>query len=239
MTDDDKSRGAAGLAGLVAAGAIAAGMALVAASSRRDGGKRRGGGDSPDDAPGFAARGWMGSRSFGKYDVIGRSVTIGRPRQELYAFWRDFGNLATFMENVEKVQPVGGDGHCVWTLRAPAGRSVDVETRIVSEEDGKLIAWRSVEGSEIDTEGRVTFEDAPGERGTRVSVRVAYKPPAGELGRLIAKMFAREPEVQARHDLRRFKMLMETGEIATSARRKDQTRAAKQAEKHQTKEEAA
>lgn len=233
MKDDDRSRGAAGLAGLVAAGAIAAGVALAASS------RKRGGGDVPDDAPGFTARGWMGGRPFGKYDVVGRSVTIARPREELYAFWRDFGNLSQFMENVEKVQPVGEDGHCVWTLRAPAGRMVDVETRIVSEEEGHLIAWRSVDGSDIDTEGRVTFDDAPGNRGTRVSVRVAYKPPAGELGRLIAKMFAREPEVQARHDLRRFKMLMETGEIATSARRKDQTRAAKQAEKHQTNEEAA
>lgn len=237
MTDDDRSRAAAGLAGLVAAGAIAAGVALVAASSKR--GSKRGGGSEPDDAPGFTARGWFGGRSFGKYDVVGRSVTIGRPREELYAFWRDFANLATFMENVEKVQPVGSEGHSVWTLRAPAGRTVDVETRIVSEEAGRLIAWRSVEGSDIDTEGRVTFEDAPGERGTRVSVRVAYKPPAGELGRIIAKMFAREPEIQARHDLRRFKMLMETGEIATSARRKDQTRAAKQAEKHHDQEEAA
>jgi uncharacterized membrane protein len=67
-------------------------------------------------------------------------------------------------------------------------------------------------------------------------VRVAYKPPAGELGRLVAKLFQREPEVQARHDLKRFKMLMEAGEIATSARRKDQTRAAKRAN---TNEEAA
>jgi uncharacterized membrane protein len=124
----------------------------------------------------------------------------------------------------------------VWTIRAPAGRTVEVETEIVREQEGELIAWRSVPGSQIDTEGRVSFKDAPGDRGTRVSVRVAYKPPAGELGRLVAKLFQREPEVQARHDLKRFKMLMEAGEIATSARRKDQTRAAKQAN---TNEEAA
>ena len=84
------------------------------------------------------------------------------------------------------------------------------------------------DGTEIETSGKVRFEDAPGERGTRVSLVMAYDPPAGALGRAVAKLFLREPQVQARHDLKRFKMLMETGEIATSARTRDETRAAKQ-----------
>lgn len=222
MKRHDTSSGAAGLATAVVTTAIAAGIGLYIETKRRS---RQ---SEPDSAPGFTAR-----RSFGKYAVSGRSVTIARPREELFAFWRDFANLAQFMENVEQVRPVGADGQNIWTIRAPLGKTVEIETVIAREEPGKLIAWRSVEGSEIDTEGRVTFEDAPGERGTRVSVRIAYKPPAGELGRLFAKLQGREPEVQARRDLRRFKMLMEAGEIATSARRKDQTRAAKQARKHQ------
>lgn len=222
MSADDRKGlwATAGLAGLmVAAGA----GALLSKRDRRH--------VPPDDAPGFTGR-----RGFGAYDVVGRSVTINRPREELYAFWRDFQNLASFMENIVSVKPTGDKGRAVWTIRAPAGRTVEVETEVVREQPGELIAWRSVPGSQIDTEGRVTFKDAPGERGTRVSVRVAYKPPAGELGRLVAKLFQREPEVQARHDLKRFKMLMEAGEIATSARRKDQTRAAKQTN---TNEEAA
>lgn len=205
--------GAAGLAGLM----IAAGAGAYL-STKRD--KPR---TPADDAPGHTAR-----RGFGTYDVVGRTVTIARPREELFAYWRDFANLATFMENIVSVEPTGDKGRAVWTIRAPAGRTVEVETEIVREEAGKLIAWRSVPGSQIDTEGRVSFSDAPGERGTRVGVRIAYKSPAGELGRIVAKLFQREPEVQARHDLKRFKMLMETGEIATSARRKDKTRAAKQ-----------
>lgn len=216
------------------AGRAIAGLATVLAVGTwlYTGSRRRVSRAAQDSAPGFTTR--RGSREFGKYAVSGRCVTIGKPRTELFAFWRDFANLARFMENVEAVRPAGDDGHCVWTIRAPAGRTVDVETVIAREEPGELIAWRSVEGSDIDTEGRVTFEDAPGDRGTRVSVRIAYKPPAGELGRLFAKMQGREPEIQARRDLRRFKMLMETGEIATSARRKDQTRAARQARKHDT-----
>lgn len=218
------SGNASGIAAVAVSGAIAAGISLYVQS------KKRSKDSAADSAPGFTAR-----KSFGEYDVIGRSVTIARSREELFTFWREFQNLAQFMENVERVQPTGANGRSIWTLRAPAGQTLDIETVIANEESGKLIAWRSVEGSDIDTEGRVTFNDAPGNRGTRVSVRIAYKPPAGEVGRLAAKLLGREPQIQARHDLRRFKMLMETGEIATSARRRDQTRAAKQSGSHTQK----
>jgi uncharacterized membrane protein len=221
-TDNEKS-GLGAAAGLgLALGAAALGAFL---STRTRANQDR----SPDDAPGFTAR-----RSFGKYDVVGRSVTIRKPRAELFAFWRDFNNLTGFMENLERIEVKDhATGHAVWTIKAPAGRTVDVETRIAREIENELIAWRSVEGSDIDTEGRVTFTDAPGERGTRVSLLIAYDPPAGELGRAIAKVFQREPAIQARHDLKRFKMLMETGEITTSARTKDQTRAAQQQDNQQ------
>lgn len=203
----------------IAAIIIAAGVGAIVAARHKSTPHER------DDAPGRTAR-----RSFGKYDVTGFSVTIAKPRQELFDFWRDFQNLPQFMENVVKVVPTGSDGRSVWTIRAPLGRTVDVETEVVKEEAGHLIAWRSVEGSDIDTEGRVAFEDAPGDRGTRVSITIAYKPPAGEAGRLVAKMTMREPEVQARHDLKRFKMMMETGEIATSSRTKTGTRASQMKE---------
>lgn len=205
-------------------GALVAGLGLVMGTAALAAGARKKmrQGRAPDDAPGFTAR-----RDFGHYEVVGRSVTIARPREELFRYWRDFSNLARFMENLVKVAPSASEGQSVWTIRAPAGRTVEVETRIAREISNELIAWRSVEGSDIDTEGRVTFEDAPGERGTRVGLIVAYHPPMGEPGRTIAKLFRREPEAQARHDLKRFKMLMETGEIATSARRTDETRATK------------
>lgn len=165
-------------------------------------------GHPPDDAPGRTAK----DKDFGKYEVVGHAVTINRPRAELYAFWHDFQNLARFMENIDKVQPTGAKRY-VWTIKAPAGQTVDVETEIVTDRPDELIAWRSVEGSEIDTEGRVAFRDG-GARGTIVEAIIAYKPPAGPLGKIIAKLFGREPNIQGRQELKRFKMLMETGEIA-------------------------
>lgn len=215
MSSDNDRSGFGTAAGIGVALGVAA---LGAFLGTRGSGKR----EASDDAPGFTAR-----RSFGRYDVVGRTVTIRKPRAELFAFWRDFANLPHFMENLERIEVKdAATGRAVWTIKAPAGQSVDVETEIVREVEGELLAWRSVEGSDIDTEGRVTFTDAPGERGTRVALLIAYDPPAGELGRAVAKLFLREPQIQARHDLKRLKMRMETGEIATSARTKDQTRAA-------------
>jgi uncharacterized membrane protein len=162
----------------------------------------------PDDAPGVTAK----RTHFGGFDVSGYAVTINRPRAELYAFWRDFQNLPSFMENIEKVEPTGAD-RAVWTIKAPAGQTLAIETRIVTDRPDELIAWRSVEGAPVETEGRVAFRDA-GPRGTLVQAIVAYKPPAGSAGKLIAKLFGREPAIQGRQELKRLKMLMETGEIA-------------------------
>lgn len=190
-------------------GALVAQYALQHAATRNA--RRR---VFPGDAPPRTARRW-----FGDYVVTGRTVTINKPRAELYAYWRNFENLATFMENIERVR-TGKSGTTVWTISAPAGNKVSVETCVVEERPDELIAWRSTPKSEIDTEGRIVFRDAPAGRGTEVEAIIAYKPPAGELGRLVAKLFQREPSIQGRRELRRFKMLMETGEVATSQSRR-------------------
>lgn len=193
----------------LAIGAAAIGLLALARSSAKDAPAATG------DAPGRTAR----RERFGRYRVVGKTVTIAKPsRAELFAFWRDFTNLPAFMENLNAVRPAG-EGRWEWEIVAPGETSVTVVTEIVSEREGELIAWRSVEGSSIDTEGRVAFRDAPGARGTQVELVVAYVPPAGQAGVAIAKLLQREPAQQARRDLRRFKALMETGEIPTSDNR--------------------
>jgi uncharacterized membrane protein len=167
-----------------------------------------------DDTPRTALR----RRRFGRFAVTGRTVTINRPKSEIYSFWRDFNNLPRFMENVRSVK-VEGD-LTRWVIRGPAGRDVNVITRIVQDRADEFISWRSTPESDIETEGRITFRDAPGNRGTQVEARIAYVPPGGEIGRWIAKAFQAEPEMQGRRELKRLKMLMETGEIATNRNRK-------------------
>ena len=156
------------------------------------------------------ARGWDEAA------LIGRTVTVNRPRAELYAFWRDFRNLAAFMENVESVTP--GDGQTShWVVKAPAGRTVEWDAVITEDVADERIAWESVEGADIKNAGAVEFRDGPPGRGTEVTATIMYDPPGGDLGKLIAKLFQKEPKIQARRELRRFKQLMETGEVSTSA----------------------
>ncbi len=147
--------------------------------------------------------------------LIGRSVTIDRPREELYAFWREFTNLPQFMHNIDRVSILDAR-RSHWVIEAPAGKTVEWDSEISRDEPGHLIAWRSVEGAGLRNSGQVEFLDSPDGRGTVVRVTLVYDPPAGAIGKLIAKLFQKEPKVQARQDLRRFKQLMETGEVATA-----------------------
>jgi len=148
--------------------------------------------------------------------LVGKTVTINRPKAELYSFWRDFTNLPRFMENVVTVVPVA-EGRTHWMVKAPAGKTVEWISVITEDRPDEAIAWTSEEGADVPNSGRIDFRDAPGGRGTWVSATILYDPPSGIIGKVVAKMFQREPAIQARRDLRRFKQLMETGEIATSS----------------------
>ena len=161
--------------------------------------------------------------------TVVRTVTIRASADELYAFWRDFSNLPKIMENLEAIRPGEGDTS-EWVVKAPLGQSLTLRTKVSEDVPGELIAWSSTDASDIPTQGRVRFHPAPGDRGTRVTLEIDYDPPGGEAGRLFAKLFRREPAIQARHDLKRLKMLFEAGEIATSARQASETHAAKQTE---------
>jgi len=146
---------------------------------------------------------------------IAQAITVNRAIEQVYQFWHDFENFPRFMRHLEAVQHLGG-GRSRWRAKAPAGATVEWVAQIIEERENEYISWRSVEGSDIQNSGTVTFERAPGARGTEVHVELEYSPPAGALGRGIAWLFGEEPELQIRDDLRRFKQLLETGEIPLS-----------------------
>jgi uncharacterized membrane protein len=145
--------------------------------------------------------------------LVRKTYTINRTPEECYRFWRDFENLPRFMTHLESVQNREGN-RSHWVARAPVG-TVSWDAEIINEKPNELIAWRSVEGSDIDNAGSVRFRPAPAGRGTEVTVELNYEPPAGRLGVTIAKLFGEEPEQQVREDLRHFKQIMEAGEIPT------------------------
>ncbi|HYE18517.1 MAG TPA: SRPBCC family protein [Tepidisphaeraceae bacterium] len=142
------------------------------------------------------------------------SFTVMKPASELYAFWRDFSNLAKFMKHVQVAKAVD-DKHSHWKVDGPFGMSVEWDAEIINEEQDKLIAWRSLGGAMVDNAGSVRFVEAPGDRGTEVTVTLDYIPPAGRVSSYLAKLMGRDADQMIREDLRRFKRLMETGEVPT------------------------
>jgi uncharacterized membrane protein len=147
---------------------------------------------------------------------VSQSFLIGKPAAELYAFWRKLDNLPQFMEHLESVQ-VLDDRRSHWVAKAPGivGGRVEWDAEITRDEPDARIEWRSLPGTSVDNRGAVRFEPALGDRGTNVHVTLDYLPPAGQVGRLVAKLFGQAPESQVKEDLRSFKRLMETGEVIT------------------------
>ena len=133
--------------------------------------------------------------------------------ERLYRFWRNLENLPRFMRHLESVR-VLSPTTSRWTVRGPAGTSVEWDAEMVGERPNEVISWRSLPGAAVQNTGSVRFKAAPGDRGTEVLVRVQYAPPVGGLGASVAWLLGEAPGQQLREDLGRFKQVMETGEIA-------------------------
>jgi len=144
-----------------------------------------------------------------------KTVIINRPRQEVYAFWRDLENLPRFLDRLESIQ-IRNEKLSHWRAKAPTGMSVEWDSEITLDEKDSRIAWRSVEGAEMKTSGSVRFDTATGGRGTLVTLEVEYAPPGGSIGATIARLFGAEPGQQIETGLRKMKQILETGDIVTS-----------------------
>lgn len=146
---------------------------------------------------------------------VKKSVTLMKPRAEVYQFWRNLGRLPSFMIHLVSVTEVSRT-RSHWVAHAPAGAQVEWHADIIAERENELLSWRSTADSDIQNEGSVRFKDAPADRGTEVQVELSYDAPGGPAGAAIAKWFGEEPSQQLTDDLRRFKQVMETGEVVVS-----------------------
>ena len=171
--------------------------------------------------PGYAAVGIDTKRSDTKTALAGSrgtpvetAVTIAKPHDELYRFWRNLENLPTFMPHLVSVHDLG-DKRSHWVAKAPGGRTVEWDAEIINDEMNELIGWRTLEGSDVVSAGSVRFKPA-GSGETIVHVHLQYDPPAGKVGATIAWLLGHDPSQTIRQDLRRFKALMETGEVPTT-----------------------
>jgi len=146
---------------------------------------------------------------------VDQCIAVNRSAEDCYRFWREFENLPRFMQHLESVQTTS-DNRSHWVAKGPAGMSVEWDAEVTAEQPNQFIAWHSMEGADVENAGIVRFERAAGGRGTMVHVELQYRPPGGAAGAMVAKLFGEEPSQQIEEDLRRFKQLIETGEIATT-----------------------
>lgn len=136
-------------------------------------------------------------------------ITILRPREEIFEFWRDVTNLPLFMHHLVSVTDVG-DGVTVWKAKGPRGIAVEWEAQLINEEPPEYLAWQSLPGSQIEQAGSVHFRDA-GDKGTEVRLKMRYRPRGMVPGFVLAKMLNPVTEEEVLSDLRRLKHVMETG----------------------------
>ena len=146
---------------------------------------------------------------------VRRAITVRRDRDELYALWRDFERFPEFMAHLEEVTATAPD-RSHWKARGPLGMTVAWDAEITEDVPGERISWRSVEGSKVQNSGTVTFIKAPADQGTEIHLELDYALPGGAVGATLARLFGEEPAIQVKDDLRRFKQIVETGEIVRS-----------------------
>lgn len=164
--------------------------------------------------------GKLSRASLGAYSDSGavsvtKSIAVNRPAAELYRHWRKLENLPQVMRHLESVQELDSK-RSHWVARGPAHMRVEWDAEITSDLTNEVLAWRSVANADVPNQGYVHFRPLPVDRGTVVTVHITYQPPAGQIGAGVAKALGRAPEQEVEQDLRRWKQLMEAGEVPTT-----------------------
>lgn len=146
---------------------------------------------------------------------VEHAITVNKPAAEVYRFWRDLENLPRFMTHLIDVDTTT-DGRSHWVAKGPLGLTFEWDAEIVADTPNRVIGWKSLDGADVDTAGSVRFVELPHGRGTEVRVELKYDPPAGKVGTALARLVGMSPEAQIKADMRRFKQLMEAGEVPST-----------------------
>lgn len=150
-----------------------------------------------------------------RHRTLRAAVTVKRTPEDVYGFWRNLENLPDFMYHLQSVTTTV-DGQSHWVANSPVGQPVQWDAQIVEDLPAKRIAWQSLPGSGIENGGSVDFTPDHAGEGTEVRVTMAYQMPGGAVGKAVATLLGESPEQQVNDDLRRFKQIMETGQVVRS-----------------------
>ena len=145
---------------------------------------------------------------------VRKAITIDKPAEEIYRFWRDFQNLPRIRPHLEEVR-VTGDRTSHWVAKT-AGIPIEWDAEIMDDQPNRRITWRSTPDSMIRNHGEVRFDPSPQGPGTTVRVEFHYHAPGGPIARALGSLIGKAPGEVIGSDLRPLKQLLETGEIATT-----------------------
>lgn len=148
---------------------------------------------------------------------IEKIVTIARPPDELFRFWRNLENLPEFMQNIESVR-VLDDRRSHWVVKGPGGHRLKWDAEIVNEHPGEMISWQTLPGADVQSAGTVRFTPSDDGRSTILRVVLEFRPPGGTLGARVARLFGRDPAGQLDQDLARLKQIIESHDVSAGAR---------------------
>lgn len=163
----------------------------------------------------LAYRGWMNARSGPVHFITGTSIE--RPPKELYEFWHDFTRLPEFLSFISDIQNIG-ERRTHWVARSPGAGSVEWDAEVVEDVENERIAWRSLEGSDLHHQGAVRFRPAHTGQGTEIELDIRFEPPGGLISKAVGRLLSTATKEAAREDLRRFKRLMEAGEVPSGVK---------------------
>ncbi|KYF67633.1 SRPBCC family protein [Sorangium cellulosum] len=163
--------------------------------------------DSPGDRP---ARGALGVGAARPVVVFRRTLTVRAPIRDVFLSFIQFESFPRFMSHLRQVETMG-DGRMRWTAVGPAGMPVSWDAELTQLVPNEVVAWRSLPGEAIESEGIVRLAEAP--EGTRLDIGLSYTPPAGA----VATLFGPDPERAMDADLARLKTLIEEGKTTVHA----------------------
>lgn len=133
---------------------------------------------------------------------VTESITIAAPSSRVYELWRDPAQLGAALPPGIEVERLD-DLRWRWSLRGldDKGPAAAWTSRLINDEPGRLLAWRTVGESDIVSAGSVRFVSLPDDSGTEVHVHFQYSPPLGRAGAALASLFGRGADAMVRDSL--------------------------------------
>jgi uncharacterized membrane protein len=141
-------------------------------------------------------------------------VTIKRPVENVFSFYRDFKNLPTFLGDVLAIERIDPETSR-WTIQGPLGIRAHWIIRVTEERANALIQYETVTSPRLKTYWKIHV--APGSETGETEVRGVMKTPLGRLGRAALALIGKFPTEEVSSNLHRLKQVLETGRISDTS----------------------